>query len=117
MLIYDGECEACRRAVAWIRRNARPGAIEPLSCHSRDLAGRFPSIDKGACLEAAHLVLPAGAVLAGERAVPEIASRLTRFGWLGRLFRFPGADFLVRLAYRAFARRRHAVSRILFRDP
>lgn len=114
VLVYDGGCPACTRAVEWVKRNARPGAFEFLSCHSRELAGRFPSIDKGACLAAMHLVLPGGTALPGGRAAPEIVSRLTHFGWLGRLLRFPGVLVLLRLLYRPLARRRHVLSRILF---
>lgn len=114
VLIYDGACPVCLRTIEWVQRNARPGAFEFLSCHSDALAGRFPSIDKGACLAAVHLVLPDGTVLAGGRAAPEIFSRLTRFRWLARLLRFPGAGALTRFLYRRFARHRHPISRLLF---
>lgn len=114
VLIYDGECPACRRAVEWVERNARPGSFGYLSCHSSDLAGRFPSIDKGACLTAMHLVLPGGTVLAGAKAAPEILSRLPRFRRLAGLFRLPGVAAVSRLLYSRFARHRHPISRILF---
>ena len=59
VLIYDGECSVCRKAVEWIRARARPGSFEFLSLHSGELAQRFPHLDPAACRRAAHLLLPA----------------------------------------------------------
>jgi len=80
---------------------------EFLSCHSGELSKRFPSIEKTACLQAMHLVLPDGAVLVGERAAPEILRRLRRYRWCASLFGLPGAAALSRVLYRWFARHRH----------
>jgi len=107
VLIYDGECSLCRNAVEWIRSRERPEAFEFLSCHSGELSKRFPSIEKTACLQAMHLVLPDGAVLVGERAAPEILRRLRRYRWCASLFGLPGAAALSRVLYRWFARHRH----------
>jgi predicted DCC family thiol-disulfide oxidoreductase YuxK len=107
VLIYDGECPVCVKAVEWVRSRSDPHAFEFLSCHSKDLLRRFPSIEKAACLQAMHLVLPGGTVLAGAQAVPEILSRLRRYRWSAFLFRLPGAGILSRLFYRWFAKRRH----------
>ena len=110
VLIYDGECSVCRGAVEWIRGRSAPGTFEFLSCHAQDLPRRFPSIERRACLEAMHLVLPGGTVLAGEKAVPEILTRLRRWRWTVPLFRIPGAGILSRVFYRGFAARRHRFS-------
>ena len=75
-LVYDGECAICRGAADWVRRNAMPDAFEYLSCHSEELTRRFPAVAREACLQAMHLVLPDGRVLVGEKAAPEILSRL-----------------------------------------
>lgn len=115
VLIYDGECPVCRRAVDWIRDRARPGAFEFLSCHSDELGRRFPRIDRAACKAAAHLVLPGGTVLAGGQAAPEVLSRIPGYRWAARLLRLPGAALLSRIGYRWFARRRHALA-WLFHD-
>lgn len=115
VLIYDGECAVCRGAVEWVRVNADPGAFEFFSGHSEDLIRRFPAIERAACLEAMHLVLPDGTVLAGEKAVPEILSRMRRrrHRWAAALFRLPGAGILSRAFYRWFAGRRHRIARLL----
>ena len=110
VLIYDAECAVCRGAADWVRRNAlSPGAFESLPCRSKETRRRFPDIGEADCLRAVHLVLPDGAVLAGERALPEIVRRLPRWRRAAALFSIPGAGFLSRLLYRWIASRRHRI--------
>jgi predicted DCC family thiol-disulfide oxidoreductase YuxK len=114
VLIYDGECPVCVNAVEWIRGRARPGAFEFLSCHSEELAKSYPSIERTACLQAMHLVLPDGTVRIGGRAVPEILRRLRGCRWAAALFRLPGAGMFSRAFYRWFAKRRHRAAGFFF---
>ncbi len=110
VLIYDGECPVCRNAVEWIRARSTPGAFEFLSYHSGEREKRFPSLDREACKQAAHLILNDGRILAGDRAAPEIFSQIPGYRWIARLLHFPGARGFSRVFYRWFARRRHAIS-------
>jgi predicted DCC family thiol-disulfide oxidoreductase YuxK len=64
-----------------------------------------------------HLVLPDGAVLVGERSVPEILRRLRRYRWCASLFDLPGTTVLSRVFYRWFARRRHRAAGFFFPAP
>jgi len=112
-LVYDAECPVCRAAADWVRRNAAlPDPFEYLPCRSGETRSRFPAIDEAACLQAVHLVLPDGTILAGDRALPEILRRTRRYRRAAILFRLPGAGFVSRLSYAAFARRRHRISRL-----
>ena len=112
-LIYDADCPVCRAAADWVRRNAvAPGAFEYLPCRSAEARARFPAIAESACLQAMHLVLPDGTILAGEKALPEILFRSRRYRRAAGLFRLPGAGIVSRVLYRAFARRRHRISRL-----
>ena len=114
-LVYDADCPVCRGAADWVRRNAAASdAFEYLPCRSAETRSRFPAITEAACLQAMHLVLPDGAILAGEQALPEILRRTRRHRWAAGLFRLPGAGILSRFLYRAFARRRHRISKRLF---
>ena len=114
VLIYDAECPVCRAATDWVLRNAVDrNAIETLPCRSEETRARFPAVTETACLQAMHLVLPDGTILAGERALPEILRRTRRYRLAADLFRLPGAGILSRLLYRAFARRRHRISLLL----
>ena len=115
VLIYDADCPVCRAAADWVRRNAAvPDAFELLPCRSDEIRARFPSIAESECLQAMHLVLPDGTILAGERALPEILRRTRRYHRAVILFRLPGAGILSRLLYRAFACRRHRIAKRLF---
>jgi len=114
-LIYDADCPVCRAATDWVRRNAAvPGTFEYLPCRSAETRSRFPAIAEAACLQAMHLVLPDGTILAGENALPEILRRTRRYWRAAVLFRLPGAGILARFLYRAFARRRHRIAKRLF---
>jgi len=114
VLIYDAECPVCRASVDWVLRNAVDrDAFETLPCRSEETRARFPAVTETACLQAMHLVLPDGTILAGERALPEILRRTRRYRLAADLFRLPGAGILSRLLYRAFARRRHRISHLL----
>jgi predicted DCC family thiol-disulfide oxidoreductase YuxK len=117
VLIYDGECAVCRSATAWVRENAAPDAFEYLSCHSEDLPRRFPAVARAACLEAMHLVLPDGSILVGEKALPQILSRLKgrHHRWAAAFLRLPGAGILSGAFYRWFAARRHRIARLMAR--
>ena len=114
-LVYDADCPVCRAAADWVRRNAvAPDTFEFLPCRSAETRSRFPAITEAACLQAMHLVLPDGAILAGEQALPEILRRTRRYRRAAVLFRIPGAGILSRILYRAFARRRHRIAKRLF---
>jgi len=112
-LVYDADCPVCRAAAEWVRRNALdPDTFEYLPCRSAETRSRFPAIAEAACLQAMHLVLQDGTILAGEKAFPEILHRTRRYRRAAVLFRIPGAGILSRILYRAFARRRHRISRL-----
>jgi predicted DCC family thiol-disulfide oxidoreductase YuxK len=118
VLIYDAECPVCRAAADWVRRNAvAPDAFEFLPCRSAETRSRFPAIAEAACLQAMHLVLPGGTILAGERALPEILRRTRRYSRAAILFRLPGSAIVSRFLYRAFADRRHRIAKRLSSGP
>lgn len=115
VLVYDADCPVCRATADWVRRNAAvPDPFEYLPCRSAETRSRFPAITEAACLQAIHLVLPDGAILVGEQALPEILRRTRRYRRAAVLFRFPGAGILSRFLYRGFARHRHRIAKRLF---
>ena len=114
-LIYDGDCAMCNRAVAWVRRRAREGAIEYLPCQSSVRAERFPDMPQSACLEAMQFVAPDGAVLSGERAFPLLLMMLPGWRWLGLVLAAPPARGVSPFLYHFIARRRYAISSLLRR--
>jgi predicted DCC family thiol-disulfide oxidoreductase YuxK len=114
VLIYDGNCPVCEKTVAWISDNAQKGGFEMLPCQAEAMKQRFPSIKRTVCMQAMQLVLPDGAVLSGEKALPEILKRLRRYGPAAALFKLPGSGILSRAFYRWFADNRYHIARLLF---
>jgi len=114
VLIFDGQCPVCRKTVEFIRENSPRGAFEFLPCQKEEVRQRFPAIKRAQCMRAMQLVLPDGAVLSGEKALPEIVKRLRRYGGLARLFDLPGSGTLSRAFYRWFADRRYHIADLLF---
>lgn len=114
VLIYDGNCPVCGKTVAWIKGNEKKGEFEMLPCQSETMKQRFPSIERAVCMQAMQLVLPDGAVLSGEKALPEILKRLRRYSPAAALFKLPGSEILSRAFYRWFANRRYHIAKLLF---
>ncbi len=112
-LIFDGSCPICASTVKWIGENEREGAFEMMPCQSDAMTSRFPEIERAACMQAMQLVLPDGKVLSGEKALPEIFTRLKRYRFAAVLFKLPGAATLSRMVYRWFADRRYRIAAIL----
>ncbi len=110
VLIYDGDCGFCRGGKDWIERNAVEGAFEFLPCQSDERRSRFPLVPEEACMGAMQLVLPDGKVLAGDKAIPEILSRLKRWRWLSVLFKIPGVSLLAPHVYGWVAKNRYRIS-------
>jgi len=104
-LIYDGDCQFCRRQVDFLRRWDRRRRIEAVPFQTADLASY--GIERSAAEEAMHLVAPTGSVWRGAAAARELL-RLLRCGrLLVWLFSIPGAMFAAERVYGWVARRRH----------
>jgi len=112
-LIYDGTCPVCSGTVKWIRENEIGGSFEMTPCQSEQRRMLHPRINRAECMNAMHLVLPDGTVLAGERALPHILERMRGYRYAVLLFRLPGAAAVSRIAYRWFADRRYRIAAIL----
>lgn len=105
ILLYDGDCEFCRRQVNLVERWDQEGRIEMVPFQLADLASY--RVSRAAAAEAMHLVAPAGEVWRGAAAARELM-RLLPGGWtLAWLFRLPGAMYVAERVYRWVARRRH----------
>jgi predicted DCC family thiol-disulfide oxidoreductase YuxK len=113
VLIYDGLCPLCRRAVTWISRRVIRGQLEFLPCQAAERRARFPEMEERVCLGAMQLVLPDGRVVAGAAAAPEILRRLWRWRWLAAAFRLPGMGLVAPRAYAWIARHRYQISSLI----
>ena len=106
MLVYDGDCAACRKNALWLMRLALSrGEIEILPYRSGPRRTRFPDLDAAACARAMHLALPDGRLLSGTDAAPEILDRISVWRWLPAILRGSGAHVTARRVYGGMARR------------
>ena len=112
-LIYDGSCTLCSGTIGWIKENEIENSFVMLPCQAKETASRFPEIERAACMNAMHLVLPDGTVLIGEQALPEVFARLRHHRFAALLFKLPGSRIISRIAYRWFADRRYKIAAIL----
>ena len=83
LLIYDGECEYCRR---WIARwkITTEGQVEYLSY--QELGERFSEIPREQFKEAVHFIEPDGSVCSGAEAVFKCLHLSSKKSWLYRLY-------------------------------
>lgn len=109
VLIYDGQCPICMRAVRWVRKHMLPGTIELLACQDPRRPERFPEIPESQCLTAMQFILPDGRVLSGAEALPSILRRMRRWQWLARILELPPMCHTAPYVYRWVARNRYTL--------
>ena len=68
LLIFDGDCELCRRWAAR-RRRATGDALDLLPFQDETVAREFPEIPRAVFAKALHLLFPDGSVCTGAEAV------------------------------------------------
>ncbi len=105
VLLFDGACPACRRAVARLQRRLGPEPLEARSFRAPGALDAFPDLDRERCQRALHLVRADGEVFAGAEAVVQ-AMRHRQLGRLARLYYLPPLRRLADAIYGAVARRR-----------
>lgn len=105
LLVYDDECDFCRRWVARWQRMAGPG-IE--SVPAREAPARVPGLSPAELAKAIHLVEPGGHISKGAEAVVRALARAGR-GWfpLWLYRKVPGMAGGMEFMYRLVARHRH----------
>jgi predicted DCC family thiol-disulfide oxidoreductase YuxK len=108
LLIYDGECNFCKRWVArWKKWTGERVTYRPL----QEIGEDIPEIAKSTLEASVHLVEPDGRIFRGADAVfrtLEYTQPKPKFLWLRLL---PGFMPLARFAYDFIARRRSLFSR------
>lgn len=106
LLVYDGECELCRRTVRWVRRRDRTGRLELLPYQDPAARARFRGVPTETFEGALQLLLPGNVRYEGARAVEEVLLLLPAGRIPGLLFSLPGARPLARKVYGWVARNR-----------
>jgi predicted DCC family thiol-disulfide oxidoreductase YuxK len=106
LLIYDGECDFCRRSVTRWRR-ITGDRVDFVPFQDADALARFPEIPRADLERAVHLIEPDGAVYRGAAAALRARRLPPGHGWLWWLYeRCPGFAPLAEAIYRGVAANR-----------
>lgn len=106
-LIYDDDCDFCRRAVRLLRKWDHYGRIRYVALQDGAALERLPAIPRADLERAMHLVTPAGDVYSGADAIRAMLPVLKWGRWLALGFRIPGVPWASRRIYGIIARNRH----------
>lgn len=109
VLIYDGDCNFCCRAIArWSHVTGGRVDYQP----SQEVAHRFPEISTEQFQASVQLVQPDGSVCDGAEAVFRTLACNPNYSWPLWLYRrVPGVDGVTEFLYRFVARHRAIFSR------
>jgi predicted DCC family thiol-disulfide oxidoreductase YuxK len=111
LVLWDGNCRFCERAVTWFRRRDKHCALEFVPYQDATSPPMTPEL-RANCARALHLVTSRGEVLRGGAAT---LFMLEKVGWngLARALRFPPFIWFVELGYMLIASNRSLFSRLL----
>lgn len=111
LLLWDGSCGVCGRAVAWAEARDVAHALEPVPYQEAPSPPMTEAL-RAACARAVHVVTPEGKVLRAGRATLYVLGRLGH-PLLARVLALPPLVWAVELGYWFLARNRRLVSRLL----
>lgn len=113
-LLYDGACPICRREVLWLQRR-RPGAIEAVDIATPGFDAASYGLTPEQLDAALYGVRPDGSITVGMASLRE-GYRLAGLGWLIAWTGWWPARPMSDAFYRAFARNRMRIGRLLGRE-
>ena len=110
-VLWDGECNFCRRATNWAAKRDNLAQFEFVPSQNADIAPEL----RRACRDAVHVLTPDGQTLRAGRATLFILERLG-WGFIAKVLSIPPLIWLVELAYKIVARNRDFFARFMFKE-
>jgi predicted DCC family thiol-disulfide oxidoreductase YuxK len=113
LVLWDGDCGFCGRAIAWLQRNDRQHRFQFIKYQEAPSPPMTPELYR-ACGQAVHVIDEQGSIRRAGRAMLFI---LEQEGWgpIARFLSLPPLSWLVELVYRFVATYRFWFSRFFFR--
>jgi predicted DCC family thiol-disulfide oxidoreductase YuxK len=112
LLLWDGACGLCRRAVEWVRRRDRAERFDIVPYQEATTPPMTPEL-RAACRRAMHVLTADGQVLRAGRASLFVL-RETGHHRLAAVLSLPPFVWVVELVYRIVARHRAQLSWLIF---
>jgi predicted DCC family thiol-disulfide oxidoreductase YuxK len=115
LLLWDGACGFCRRAIDGVRRRDRWHRFDIVPYQEAPVPPMTPEL-AAACRRAVHVLTSDGRLLKAGRASLFVLGE-TGHPWLARVLALPPFVWLVELGYILVARNRSFFSRLLPKTP
>lgn len=106
-VVYDGNCNVCRKLVRVLRKWDRREEMEIVPSQAPGVMARFPWIPAKAYAEALQMIGPDGETWSGAHAIERILLVVPKGRLIAWLFRIPFVRVLADRFYRWFARNRY----------
>ena len=110
MVIFDGECQFCRKSVETLRRLDVAKRLEFVSLHSPVIAAKFPDLSHEMLMEQMWVVSKAGMRYGGADAIRYLSRTIPTLFAIAPLMHIPLTRPLWRALYRAVASRRYRLA-------
>ncbi|QWD77609.1 thiol-disulfide oxidoreductase DCC family protein [Polynucleobacter sp. MWH-Svant-W18] len=108
-LFYDGSCPLCQAEILFLSRRNQAGLLEFVDVHSEQFHSDTIGISCDQALAAMYAQYESGGLIEGAAVFPE-AYRRANLPFLAWVFSRKALQPSLRLAYRFFAKNRHAIS-------
>jgi predicted DCC family thiol-disulfide oxidoreductase YuxK len=110
LVLWDGDCGFCRRAVQWLLKNDRYGRLTAIPNQEADISPEL----RAQCQNAVHVVKSDGSILRAGRAMLFCVEQ-TRWHQLARIGEWAIFIPFIELGYAFVARNRALFSKFLFK--
>ncbi len=111
-LFYDGGCPVCMKEIRWLQKHDKHSRLRLESIRADGFGERFPALDLEELDRLIHARLGDGRIVTGVDATLAVWCAVDKGHWIAPL-RWPVVGYFADLAYRSFARNRHAIARRL----
>ena len=109
-VLYDGDCQFCRRWMDLVREVIRRRGFEIAPLQAPWVAERL-GLSRAALVEDLRLLTPDGALLSGANVYLHVTRRIWWAWWFSVLFSLPGFNWAIHRGYRWFADHRYCIGR------
>ncbi|MBA61237.1 MAG: thiol-disulfide oxidoreductase [Planctomycetaceae bacterium] len=110
VVIYDGDCQFCRRQVKRLNRWDGKQRLSYISLHDKFVASEYPELTKDEMMQAMYLIDRKGKPHRGAAALRVISRRLPKLWLLALLLHIPFTLPIWSWVYRQIAKRRYRLN-------